>query len=179
MTTPLARLVRLAPPSLTPAPTDWPRAESRLGRALPRDYKELVDSYGVGMFDGHIYLLVPETSVAGADLVEHNDGRMAYIEEVWEDHGNRPPELQEDGTSLITWATTVDADDLCWLVRPGSKPDDWTVVVLNDDLTVYEHFPMTCTNFLAALFAEEIESEILSPQLAPEDHTFDPMGASE
>jgi hypothetical protein len=174
MTTPLTRLVRLAPPVLTPSPVDWGVVEGQLGVSLPQDYKELADTYGGGEFDGHIGLCVPGASHTDADLVVFNDGHMADYEDLWELNGSRPAMLAQEGVLLITWASTIDADDLNWLIRPGERPDDWPIVVLNDDLTIHETFPMTCTRFLADLLAGDIESDILSSGLTPPSHTFRP-----
>ena len=35
---------------------DWAEAESRLGSALPSDYKRMVETFGVGAFDGYLDL---------------------------------------------------------------------------------------------------------------------------
>lgn len=53
-------LVRLRPPPVDPAPVgDWARTERALGTALPADCKRLVETYGDGIFDETIWLLVP------------------------------------------------------------------------------------------------------------------------
>ncbi|CAM5700953.1 Knr4/Smi1-like domain-containing protein OS=Streptomyces griseomycini OX=66895 GN=FHS37_005303 PE=4 SV=1 [Streptomyces griseomycini] len=56
----LDALVRLCPPPAEPPPpVDWAQAERALGTALPTDYKQLVETYGDGIFDETIWLLVP------------------------------------------------------------------------------------------------------------------------
>jgi hypothetical protein len=69
MTTPLERLIRLAPPAVRPGPVDWPDAVRRLGHELPADYKELVDTYGPGEFDAHVRLRTPEGAGSGRGLI--------------------------------------------------------------------------------------------------------------
>ncbi|MBY8881771.1 SMI1/KNR4 family protein [Actinacidiphila acidipaludis] len=174
MTTPLERLTRLAPPADRPGPTDWADAESRLGHPLPGDYKELVDAYGPGEFDGHVRLRAPEGPNGGRGLIAMNDGYFEELEDIWEMNEEAPEEIEEEGTTLVVWARTKDAETLNWLVRPGTSPDEWPVMVLNDDLTEWETYPVTATEFLAGLLAGDIDSAMLSSELTPPDHTFEP-----
>lgn len=176
MTTPLERLVRLAPPGAAPEPTDWQSVEERLGHPLPRDYKELVDTYGQGRFDGHILLLAPEDTRAGRGLVTSNDGYTEELEDRWDMHEEWPEEVvEEEGTKLVVWAQTKDAGDLTWLVRPGRPADAWTVMVFIDDVTEWEHYETTATAFLADLLSGRVTSEILSSELSTDQHTFQPF----
>lgn len=190
MTTPLQRLVRLAPPPAAPAPADWAGAERRLGHRLPTDFKQLIDTYGDGQFDEHIRVRGPEDSPAGRGLVSMNDGYFEDLEDVWEMNEEAPQEFadraetdgrdgEEDGgrPTLIVWARTKDADTLNWVVRPGTAPDRWPIMVLDGDARVWERYDMTATAFLASLLAGESTSDILSPELTPPAHTFRPRGA--
>ncbi|MBV9022448.1 MAG: SMI1/KNR4 family protein, partial [Streptomycetaceae bacterium] len=165
MTTPLQRLVRLAPPAVTPPPTDWSDAERRLGRPLPQDYKELVDTYGSGEFDEHVRLRGPDDTAAGRGIISMNDGYFEELEDIWEMNEEAPEEIAEEGTTLVVWARTKDADTLNWLVLPGQAAEEWTVMVLNDDASVWEHYDMNGTAFLAAVLAGDIDSGILSCEL--------------
>ena len=176
MTTPLTRLLHLVPPPAeAPPATDWADVERRLGHGLPADYKELADTYGHGRFDRHITLLVPEDSRAGQGLITRNDGYTEELEDRWEMHEEWPDEVTEEaGTTLVVWAGTKDAGDLTWLVRPGTPPDSWPVMVFIDDLTEWETYPLTATAFLAGLLAGDIDSPILSSELTPPEHTFSP-----
>ena len=54
MATPLSRLHALVPPPANPfySSGDWSLVEQELGLRLPDDYKQLIESYGQGMFQG-------------------------------------------------------------------------------------------------------------------------------
>jgi hypothetical protein len=175
MTTPLERLVLLVPPPAIPARTDWTAVAERLGGALPRDYVELVDTYGGGDLDEYIQLLVPGSPRVGGDLVEFNHGHMSDYEALWEIRERRPTQLPDGDFRIITWATTDTADDLSWLAHFGMKPDDWPVVLLNDDASVCEIWPLSCTGFLADLLTGALESGVLPPESVPAPHTFRPF----
>ncbi|WP_345363465.1 SMI1/KNR4 family protein [Actinoallomurus liliacearum] len=173
MAMPLDRLLQIVvPPSIAARHhRDWAAAEERLGRPLPQDYKDLIDVYGGGSFDGHVGLLAPPPTRVGSDLAEYNDGYMDDLTNLWAITENRPASLAGEGL-LVVWADTIDADSLNWLVKPGQSPQDWAVAVLDADLGECELYPMTCAEFLAGLFSEEITSRILSHHLSSEGHTF-------
>ena len=80
----------------------------------------------------------------------------------------------------MVWARTKDADTLNWVVRPDQEqdPDAWTVLVLDGDAQVWEHYAATGSAFLADLLAGAVTSDILSSELTPEGHTFDPSPGS-
>src|SRR5687768_6748001 len=55
-------IAMMGTPSDTHAdPEAWRRLESRLGGALPADYKRIVDGYGPVQVNGHLYLSHPGT----------------------------------------------------------------------------------------------------------------------
>ena len=112
----------------------------------------------------------------GGDLVEFNHGHMSDYEALWEIRERRPRELPDGDFRIITWATTDTADDLSWLAYPGVKPEDWPVVLLNDDASVCEIWPLSCTGFLADLLTGALESDALPPESVPAPHTFCPFG---
>lgn len=177
MTTPLDRLRSLVPPPAVRRSRDWEAAEQRLGRVLPPDYKDFVDVYGGGQFDGHVGLLVPPPSRPGSELVTYNDGHLDDITNIWAITENRPAELADD-LPLVVWADTIDADTLNWLVTPGEPPERWPVAVLDADLGECELYPMTCTEFLAGLFSGGIESRIITHHLNADGHAFRPYPAA-
>jgi hypothetical protein len=174
MTTPLDRLRRLVPPAEAGGGRrDWETVEQRLGLSLPRDFQDLVDAYGGGEFYGHVGLLVPPPTRIDSELVSSNESHMRELNNLWSVLENRPAELAAvDDLRLVVWAETIDADTLNWLVRPGEPPERWPVAVLDADLGDCELYPMTCTEFLAGLFSQEFESEIITHHLSDEGDAF-------
>jgi hypothetical protein len=179
MTTPLDRLRSLVPPPVGGGGRrDWAVVQEDLGLALPRDYKDLVDVYGGGEFYEHVDLLVPGPTRCGSGLVRRNASHVRELENLWSVHRGRPAELDVADLRLVVWADTIDSDSLNWLVRPGEPPERWPVVVLHCDLGDCEVYPMTCTEFLARLFARDVESEILTDHLDEEGAPFRPHPAT-
>lgn len=172
MTTPMDRLAQLLPqPTTAPSRTDWDLVSQRLGSELPDDYKAFVDAYGGGDIDEFIQLIVPGSPRVGSDLVEFNHGHMSDYEALWEVSNARPPQVPAHAR-IITWATTDTADDLSWLAYPGVPPEDWPVILLNEDATECEVWPLSCTAFLADLLEHALESDIIPPDSVPTPHTF-------
>ncbi|MCM2421329.1 SMI1/KNR4 family protein [Streptomyces sp. RKAG293] len=172
----LAELTRLVPPAATPAAKDWTSVENDIGTVLPRDYKELIGAYGGGRFDFHLWLLEPGCENRFYDLSVANDGRMDDFEDLWDLGEEKPGELEEEGSRIIAWGTTDNGEGLYWLIRPGQEPDDWTVMVNEARGPRWEHFAMTCTNFLASLLAGSVRSDILASRLPAPEHEFRPSG---
>ena len=177
MDAPLTVLTRLFTPATTPVSKDWPTIEERLGSPLPPDYKELVATFGGGRFDGHLWLLEPDCGKELYDLVFDNQGRMEDLEDFWDMGEEKPAELEEEGSRLISWGGTDNGDVLYWLVRPGTRPDAWTVMVNESRGPRWEHFDLTCTDFLASVLSGEVRSGILGSRLPAAEHEFRPYGS--
>ncbi|MEU7277477.1 SMI1/KNR4 family protein [Streptomyces sp. NPDC045431] len=171
MTPHVERLAEVIPPPAASEPKNWPEVEATLGSKLPRDYKDLVEAFGGGVFDDAVWLLEPHCAHPSYDLLKENaGGRRGALER----SGSKPPELDEEGSDVITWALTEDGATLYWLVRPGQEPDDWTVMVNEGRGPDWERFPMSCTAFLEGILVTgEIESDILH-DLPADGHGFRP-----
>ncbi len=85
---------------------DWPSVHTLLGTTLPADYRQLIDRFGPGSFDGYVRLLVP-----GAES-QHPD--------------------EVDAGRLLRWADTEQGDTFYWLAD-AADPDDWPVLARGED----------------------------------------------
>ncbi|MEU6175366.1 SMI1/KNR4 family protein [Streptantibioticus parmotrematis] len=173
----LAELIRLYAPTAPGRVPDWAAAERDLGTALPADYRDLVGAFGAGLFDGHVWLLEPDSPDASHDLVADNDGRMEDFEDFWEMGEDKPEQLEEEGSRLVAWGSTYSGEVLYWLVRPGVSPDAWTVMVNESRGPRWEHHDLTCTAFLAGVLTGRVRSGILASRLPAPEHSFRPVGA--
>jgi hypothetical protein len=119
----LRRLVRLVPPpEEISSEIDWLEVERGLHSRLPRDYKTLIENYGVGQFDGFIWILHPTTSNRHLRLDVQIELHRQILQNVNETFA-RPNEL-------TAWAITDNGDTCFWLNRGNSvDPDQWSVVV--------------------------------------------------
>ncbi len=172
-------LVRLFPPPAGPLPTvDWARAERALGASLPADYKKLVETYGDGVFDETIWLLVPDSAYDKCNLRAQTTERNEILAGLWEVGEEKPAGLLETGARVLPWAYQEGAGAfLYWLVRPGQHPDEWTVLYNEGQGPLWEPHDMGCLAFLLAVLTGTVETEYfgyLYEVLKPTEHRFVP-----
>ncbi|MFJ2025087.1 hypothetical protein ACIODW_14980 [Streptomyces sp. NPDC087897] len=176
----LDTLVRLCRPPADPPPAvGWARAESALGTALPADYKRLVETYGDGVFDETIRLLVPDSAHDDCDLYAQTAEREEILAGLWK-FEERPAGLREAGARVLPWAFEEGTGAfLYWLVRPGLHPDAWTVLHHEGRGPLWEHHETGCLAFLLAVLTGTAETEYFghlreAPKQA--EHLFETAG---
>ncbi|MFJ7203327.1 SMI1/KNR4 family protein [Streptomyces sp. NPDC098789] len=177
MTNGLRRLLEIAPAPSEPRRKEWSGAEDRLGVQLPSDYKELIHIYGGSNWDDYLYVLEPDCPNENYDLIEWSEDQTEALEGLWE-FEKKPAELEVEGTRVVPWATTDNGECLYWLARPGIEPDQWTVMVNEARGDRWEHFPLSCTQFLASALDRELRSTILSSLFPLAVHEFRRLGTA-
>ncbi|MEU3891900.1 SMI1/KNR4 family protein [Streptomyces sp. NPDC029041] len=154
---------------------DWAQAESDLGTALPADYKQLVETYGDGIFDETIWLLAPDSAHDDCDLHGQMREREEILADLWE-FEDKPAGLQEAGARVLPWAFEEGTGAfLYWLARPGQSPDDWTVLYNEGRGPLWEQHNVGCLAFLLSVLTGTAETEYfghLHEVLRPREHCF-------
>ncbi|MFI8387736.1 hypothetical protein [Streptomyces sp. NPDC085540] len=173
----LDALVRLCPPPADPPPAvDWAQAERTLGVALPTDYKRLVETYGDGLFDDTLWLLVPHSAHNDCDLYAQTMERDEILANLWEFEA-KPAGLLEAGARVLPWAFEEGTGAfLYWLARPGQQPDEWTVLYNEGRGPLWEAHDTGCSDFLLAVLTGTAETEYfghLSEAPKPTEHWFE------
>ncbi|MFD3991909.1 SMI1/KNR4 family protein [Streptomyces sp. NPDC058583] len=176
MTNALTRLLEIAPAPSGPRRKDGDEVERGLGVGLPSDYKELIRVYGGSHWDDYLYVLEPGCPNENYDLVAWAEQQAEDLEGLWE-FERKPVELAVDGARVVPWATTDNGECLYWLVLPGHEPDRWTVMVNEARGDRWEHFAVSCTQFLASALAGELRSTILSSRFPLATHEVRRIGA--
>ncbi|MFJ5640772.1 SMI1/KNR4 family protein [Streptomyces sp. NPDC093223] len=166
------RLFELIPPAAPHRSRDWAAVERRLGTPLPDDYKELVETYGGGVFDETIWLLDPECPDANYNLVDQATERAEIFADLWQTEA-RPAELQDPDAQVLPWAYVEGSGMyLYWLRQPEQKPDEWTVILNEGRGPEWEHHATQCASFVLAVLTGEAETEYF-PDLPTDSHGFD------
>ncbi len=147
----LERLTEAVPPPATPkgGGRDWLAIEADLGRPLPRDYKQLVETYGPGVFGNFIHIYQPNARQEGLDLKKESEGELWSLE-VLQDDGENVPYQLEDPAELLSFARTSNGDPLFWQRTDPADPDRWPVVVKEARGPEWYTFDGTLTEFLRA-----------------------------
>ncbi|MBY8343530.1 SMI1/KNR4 family protein [Streptomyces spinosirectus] len=167
------RLFELIPPATPLRARDWAAVERQLGTPLPDDYKELVETYGGGVFDETIWLLDPECPDEDYNLRDQAAERTAILADLWQTEA-RPAELHDPDTQVLPWAYVEESGMyLYWLRKPGQKPNDWTVILNEGRGPEWTHHASPCAApFLLAVLTGRAESEYF-PDLPLDSHSFD------
>ncbi|WP_324614274.1 SMI1/KNR4 family protein [Streptomyces kebangsaanensis] len=133
---------------------EWAAVEEALGVVLPADYKRLVEWYGGGLFAGVLRLLEPDCPDAMYDLVAQTAEHEEVLAELWEAGEDKPSELHEGNARLVPWGYAEGAGHfLYWLVRPGTEPEEWTVLLNEGRGPLREACPVSCGQFLLDVVA--------------------------
>jgi hypothetical protein len=139
---------------------DWNSVHSRMGRAIPRDYKDLISALGAASA-GPATVIVPDDSDAGffAELKRLGDRVAAERADGGGPIGTIHPET--DG--LIAWGRLRGGGYLCW-VPVSYTPKEWPVIVLDETLRFSAVHHMSASRFLLEL-ATHPERILLPPTL--------------
>lgn len=132
--TPLDDLRALVPPPAEPEPAGEP------ARPVPRDYADLVATYGPGQFDEFIWLLAPGIDDPYLDLERQAEVRLGALETM----GDENPY----GAALLPFAFTDNGDVAFW--HTVGDPEDWRVVANESRGPEWYEFHGTATEFLLA-----------------------------
>jgi hypothetical protein len=120
---------------------DWQAAEAALGTALPEDYKEIVDVFGPGSFDGYVDLLGPSRIL---DLIDWSRTRDDWF---------YPHPAYPAPHGLLQWGSSEQELDFVWLTGTDD-PSDWPLLVREDSGGEWQRFDCGLGEFLARLLTE-------------------------
>ncbi|MEU6278742.1 SMI1/KNR4 family protein [Streptomyces sp. NPDC047028] len=166
------RLAELIPPFTPRRSRDWVTTERQLGTSLPDDYKDLVETYGGGVFDETIWLLDPECPDEDYNLLGQATERATALADLWQTEP-KPAALQEPEAQILPWAYVEDSCmHLYWLRQPGQTPNEWTVILNEGRGPEWEHHAAQCATWLLSVLTGETDSEYFC-DLPLGSHRFD------
>ncbi|MDT0542346.1 SMI1/KNR4 family protein [Streptomyces lonegramiae] len=151
-------------PSGADGAIDWAAAESVLGTALPGGYKEIVDLFGAGGFDGYLDLLVP--GALGWDLVDWGVSTPKYAELY------RPYPVYPAPGGVLIWGSSEQEVTFHWLTG-ADDPDDWPVLVLKD-FNDWQRFDCGTGEFILRMLTDRKQPFSFPPAARVAAHWFEP-----
>ncbi|MFF2476168.1 hypothetical protein [Streptomyces sp. NPDC058066] len=136
--------------------SDWGTVEQELDATLPADFKQLVDTFGMGVFGEYLYPLGDtsgEFSVSGdlsmlrQTLSRHPDATSVY----------RPYAVFEPGKEgLLSWAqSTAEEAEFYWLAQDGEDSDRWPIVARVDSTDDWHRFEMPVSEFIFRMLTDD------------------------
>ncbi|MGW2911258.1 SMI1/KNR4 family protein [Streptomyces asoensis] len=146
MTQRIEFLTRLMPPHSGAGDTiEWGPLEQSWGTRFPGDYKEFIARYGAGAISDYMVIFAPERRAeSGVEpSFQGMEEETLNAQELW--RAKAPGEASSG--RVIAWGSDSSADILCWRVT-GDDPDDWPVVVWNQDDVAWREYACGVVEFL-------------------------------
>lgn len=138
----LSDLISIAPPPPHPRNAvsrgQWDAIEQELGTALPEDYKQFWSLYGEVQLLEYLGLLNP------LDLRYGLVGRQNDFVDWYRNQDCFPVWPAPGG--LLNIGSDEDSHLLFWVTK--GTPDEWKTVFFDNNLLIYEYYPMSLTSFL-------------------------------
>ncbi|MBI1372114.1 MAG: hypothetical protein GC159_05055 [Phycisphaera sp.] len=124
-------LLRLCtPPHAVGTPIDWIAVENELGIGLPRDYKQIIEAYGVGNFGEFLWLFAPSVSNPHVNLQAQVKQQLDVMRAVTADgYESVPYPIDSHTSGLLAFGMTDNGDALFWNTAAGEQPEAWPIVV--------------------------------------------------
>jgi hypothetical protein len=164
----MSELTVVLPPPLEPVrpatEESLDRAEERLGTRLPSDYREFLKTYGGGSFYEFFFAI----NFGDPDGYRNIEGMMDIlnanleVDRSYPDRALHNERAFPSENGLLAWGGSNNGDFAFW--RTAGAPDEWTVVLVDDEWQHAYHYEMNATQFLASWVARSI-----IPPCFPED----------
>ncbi|MGW0086118.1 SMI1/KNR4 family protein [Streptomyces sp. NPDC003393] len=151
---------------------DWEGVVEQVGSRLPSDYRELIENFGGGSFDRHIWIYAPRCDGRPYDLVTGVAEREGALRILWDAGEDVPSWLDAHRDRLIVWAATGDGEYIYWwAAHEEEDADKWPIAVQDLDGD-WEVFDMSCSEFLTAWVRGQLQTELISTTFANFGNSF-------
>jgi hypothetical protein len=156
-------LVAAMPPPVSPveAPRseDWPAVESRLGAALPEDYKEFIEKYGTGKINDFLWVFNPFAKNENLNLFSQIEIQYEVLNELRSSGERIPYDYFPMAGGLLPFGMSANGDVFFW--RTSSSAEQWTVAVNEGRSPSWEVFDVPMVQFLFETLSKKRSSGIL------------------
>lgn len=148
-------------------PVDWAEVRSRLGTALPADYRVLADNYPGLYLDGFMSVVHPVGGERTFSLQEFVEQTLEEFRLRQEDFPEEVPHpLFPEPGGLLPWGITDNNDYVFWLTT--GEPDEWQVVATDTD--DWWTFPGNMQKFLVGVLKREVRCPVITEQFPSENY---------
>jgi len=139
----------------------WKDVEKKLGTALPDDYKEIIDTYGIGWFGNWVCIYSPFHE--RYNLPKRHEDICCWIRESIEDDPESfpPYPLFPTKGGLLFVGQSDNAEAVCYVTE--GNPEDWSIVTMDNKYLrqYYNHFETGLAEMLVKWLSGEIEGECI------------------
>ncbi|URM98175.1 hypothetical protein LUW76_29530 [Actinomadura madurae] len=175
MTISAQKLIEMARLASVGGTFDWGEVERRIGASVPRDYRELLDAGGGGIWLGWLRLYVPAPGVGLKHVdLERSGVEFEQLQDLFEDEVVGRPEGLDPGSRLLPWASTGTGVTLYWQVSPEAAAGSYPIWVSDRNGDVWERYDLLTTDLLLGIIKGEVHSELLDESWMRRDVLFIP-----
>jgi hypothetical protein len=174
----IADLIRVSPPPDRGAQNDWTSVDAELGFVTPTDYRQIVDTYGRGLFGDFLWVMLPSDDQPRISLGTQIESARQSFQLLAEILAGSVPEALPpyDVNTLIPCAATNNGDTIYWITDRATSPDRWPVTVQPSRDPAWDEFDGPLLDFLVAVFIGEHGCPAFPPEFpAASGMTFTPL----
>ncbi len=136
----------------------WDRAEAAIGARLPDDYKQLIDRTGAVVIDDWLCLYGPDERNASADIAVLIEERERAWGELRQAGVELPLKYFVPGDRLLAFAA-VEGTYFFWHARDGVAPEEWPVVVVDEDVESWYDLDISATECIYQVLVGDVRLE--------------------
>ncbi|WP_344267044.1 hypothetical protein [Streptomyces sodiiphilus] len=157
---------------------NWATVAEGLGVMPPPDYRKMIEVFGGGSFDRHIWIHAPRSNGDLYDLTSGAIEREEGLRILWKSGEDTPSWFESETDRLIAWASTGDGEYLYWWAR-GKELDSavWPMAIQNID-GEWEVFQARSIEFLMLWLLGKSDTNLISRKFAEFGNSFITYGGS-
>lgn len=145
----------------------WNNFEKNTGIIFPKDYKELIGTYGTGGIGKFIWFLTPFEEDANVNFLK----RMNVMLEAYRISKSHLPDyfihnIYPEKEGLLPWGYTDNGDELYW--KTNSSPEKWTIVIYESASPDYHEYKMQLLEFLYKTITGELICDVFPKEIFEE-----------
>jgi hypothetical protein len=152
----------------------WAQAEEAIGTRLPSDYKRLIDRVGAVVIDDWLCLFGPEPRNPGADIAVLVEERTRAWTQFRQAGIELPEKYFVPDRRLLAFAS-VEGTYFFWHARDDLAPQDWPVVVVDEDVETWYDLDMSATECLYQVLVGELRLKPFDDLFGGTEHRAVPL----
>lgn len=142
----------------------WHDFEKNIGIVFPKDYKDLIGTYGTGGIGNFIWFLTPFEEDDNINFLK----KMNAMLEAYRISKSHFPNYfihniypEKDG--LLPWGYTDNGDELYW--KTNDFPEKWSIVIYESVSPEYHEYKMQLTEFLYKIITRGLICDVFPEDL--------------
>lgn len=146
--------------------SEWAAVEERLGFALPRNYKRLVQLFGASVWgnanDGQVRVLSPFEEETEKNLFSYGDKILEGYRQVYRNElASIPFSFEREIGGLLLWSE-IETASVFFLIK--GEPESYPIVILDGSSRFDVHLLLRPQDVVYRLASRTLSSSIVTPR---------------